>query len=376
MAYLSDLMYRSNKNYKHEPNYTAGGIQMNLTDKTQTKILQVILLFTFIFLLFHQTVLHAQSLDIPSKKWGISFGNSRRFTGLRFNFRDSRVDKITGINITLWQPKQDNEWSRVEGISLGLIPGAGHLRGLQIGALGIMAIEDAKGINIGGLGIGSGGDMTGINIGGLGAGSGGDMKGLNIGGLGMGAGGNLEGINIGGLGVGAGEDMKGLNIGVLGIGAGRDLYGINIGGLGAGAGENMAGLNFGVLGLGAGNNLVGITIAGFGAGAGGELKGLTICGFGAGAPAVKGITIAGFGVGGEHINGITMALGTILIQDDGEVKGFGASGFNYIKGTQNGLFIAVVNYAYHLKGVQIGLINIARNNPKGLKILPVFNAHF
>ena len=51
-------------------------------------------------------VLIAQSLDFPSKSWGISFGNSKTFTGLRFNFRDSRVEKITGVNSTrLGQPE-------------------------------------------------------------------------------------------------------------------------------------------------------------------------------------------------------------------------------------------------------------------------------
>ena len=46
----------------------------------------------------------AQSLDIPSKKWGLSFGNSKEFTGLRFNFRDHGVVRITGVNVTLWTP--------------------------------------------------------------------------------------------------------------------------------------------------------------------------------------------------------------------------------------------------------------------------------
>ena len=43
--------------------------------------------------------LTAQSLDIPSSRWGISFGNSKNFTGLRFNYRDRDVEEITGINM-------------------------------------------------------------------------------------------------------------------------------------------------------------------------------------------------------------------------------------------------------------------------------------
>ena len=43
---------------------------------------------------------------------------------------------------------------------------------------------------------------------------------------------------------------------------------------------------------------------------------------------------------------------------------------------QDGWTIGVVNYARDLRGVQIGLINIARSNPKGTRVLPLFNADF
>ena len=64
----------------------------------------------------------AQSLNIPSKKWGVSFGNSKDFTGLRFNFRDSRVERVTGVNFTLWMPRKDNKDAVVTGLSLGPHP--------------------------------------------------------------------------------------------------------------------------------------------------------------------------------------------------------------------------------------------------------------
>ncbi len=157
------------------------------------------------FLFTGSSPLSGQSLDIPSHRWGISFGNSREFTGLRFNFRDSRVRRISGINVTLWQPRKDNKEAVVSGISLGVIPGGGTLKGIQVGLLGIAAETKLSGISVGLLGLGSGGDISGINIGGLGAGAGEDVKGLNVGGLGVGAGEDLFGINIGGLGAGAGE---------------------------------------------------------------------------------------------------------------------------------------------------------------------------
>lgn len=56
--------------------------------------------------------LYAQSVDIPSKAWGVSFGNSKSFTGLRFNFRDNQVERVTGVNFTLWAPRKFNEDNR------------------------------------------------------------------------------------------------------------------------------------------------------------------------------------------------------------------------------------------------------------------------
>jgi hypothetical protein len=320
--------------------------------------------------------LFGQSFDIPNKKWGLSFGNSPEFTGLRFNFRDNQVRHIRGVNITLWQPRKDNKDSVIDGISFGLIPGGGTLRGVQIGILGASAEKMMSGINIGGLGVGCGGDVSGINIGGLGVGAGNDMIGINIGGLGMGAGKNLRGINIGGLGAGAGEDIIGVNIGGLGIGASRNAQGINIGGLGAGAGQDMIGINIGGLGLGAGRRLAGINISGFGAGAGQRLTGLTICGFAAGSTEVLGLTIGGFAVGGEFLKGIHLAGGMVHVVRGGQMVGFAASPFNYFRGSQNGLAIGIVNYAFRVKGVQIGLINFVRDNPKYLKVLPVMNTSF
>jgi hypothetical protein len=55
--------------------------------------------------------------------------------------------------------------------------------------------------------------------------------------------------------------------------------------------------------------------------------------------------------------------------------GFGLSAFNRIRGEQRGLAIGILNYTPNLHGVQIGLVNWAGNNPSGLKLLPIVNAH-
>jgi len=289
-------------------------------------------------------IILGQSLDIPSKKWGLSFGNSQEFSGLRFNFRDGGVRRVTGVNITLWQPRKDNQEAVIEGLSLGLIPGGAHLRGIQFGLLGMAVTKSGTGINLGGLGLGAGEDLRGINLGGIGAGAGGSMTGLNIGGIGIGAGHNVTGITIGGIGAGAGDNMTGINIAGLGLGAGERLSGINLSGLAAGAGERMAGL--------------------------------TVCGLAAGAKEIIGLTLGGLAVGGEILKGVHLAGGMVHVVKDGRLIGFAGSPFNYIRGSQTGLSIGIVNYAFHVNGLQLGLINIVRDNPRYLKVLPVFNTSF
>ena len=54
-------------------------------------------------------------------------------------------------------------------------------------------------------------------------------------------------------------------------------------------------------------------------------------------------------------------------------EGVGVSAFKQVLGHQTGLTIGVVNYAWSLSGVQLGLLNIVRDNPPGRKILPVIN---
>ena len=89
---------------------------------------------------------------------------------------------------------------------------------------------------------------------------------------------------------------------------------------------------------------------------------------------ISGLTIAGFHARGEQIKGITLALGWVKVEDN--LSGFSASAFNQIKGTQTGVTLGIVNVAYELNGVQIGLVNYVRDNPRYRKILPIINANF
>ena len=59
--------------------------------------------------------------------------------------------------------------------------------------------------------------------------------------------------------------------------------------------------------------------------------------------------------------------------ENGTQGGVGLAAVSYIQGTQRGLTIGVVNYTWVLDGLQVGVINIARDNPTGRKVLPIVN---
>ena len=61
----------------------------------------------------------AGSLDIPVHGYGLSFGNSTEFSGLRFNWRDHDLQRIDGITVSFWAPDK-HPTGTIRGLSLGL----------------------------------------------------------------------------------------------------------------------------------------------------------------------------------------------------------------------------------------------------------------
>lgn len=285
-----------------------------------------------------------RSLDLTVNHTGISIGDSREVNGLRINARDTRLKRVDGINLTFWKPAKSSHGT-VRGIALGApFTGGTRITGLAAGA-GIEAEESLRGISVALIGSGAGKDVRGIHLAGIGLGAGGDVRGIAVGGVGIGAGGSIRGLMVGGIGAGAGGDASGIVIGGIGAAAGGSLSGIAIGGIGVGAG--------------------------------GTLRGLAIGGIGVGAPTVQGIAIGGVGVGGHDLHGAFLAPITIKVDSDGVVRGMAISAFNDARtGTQRGLMIGMLNIATHLHGVQVGLLNIARGNPSGRRVLPIINWNF
>jgi hypothetical protein len=323
--------------------------------------------------------LRAQSLDLTINDYGLSIGDSRLVRGIRLNFRDRDLERVVGVNATIWTPHRDARGGMVDGLALGLpMTGARSIRGLGVGLLGVAADREFRGVGIAGGGVGTGGDARGILLGGFGVGAGRNVTGLTVGVFGAGAGGDISGITIGGFGAGAGGNVTGLTVGGFGVGSGGNVRGITIGGFGAGAGGDVTGFTFGGFGAGAGGDITGITIGGFGAGAGGTLRGLALGGIGVGAPRIRGVVVTAFGAGGHDVAGGVLAPVWFRITSDddgppGRVQGVTVSAFNQVQGHQYGLSLGLLNYAWELHGVQVGVLNYARNNRRGLRLLPLFN---
>jgi hypothetical protein len=318
---------------------------MNFCQSLQSALL----LFGGLFLCTME--LPAQGLNIPSRHYGISIGNSTRFNGLRLNFRDKNIEVINGINITVWTPRDmETTKGRVNGLAIGvpIAASSAQFNGISLAIAGAGAAGTTRGIHLAGVGVGAGVDVYGLNVAGIGVGAGGRIGGVTVAGIGIGGGGSLGGVHFAGIGIGSGQNVKGINLAGVGVGAGGDIAGLNIAGVGIGAGLSVKGLNVAGLGIG-----------------GLEVSGLSMAAYIRGEM-VKGLAVAPF------YHRVTAGVP----ENPASLRGVGISAFNNIQGQQRGLTIGVLNIADDLKGVQLGLINIARSNRKGLKVLPVFNTDF
>jgi hypothetical protein len=426
----------------------------------------------------------SKSLDFMTDDFGISFGNSKRVRGLRFNIRDEGVEEVKGLNLTFWKPGENPD-AVMKGLQLGIYgPAADELHFLSIGlaiveahslisgiAIGggeVVCKGTFSGISIGGItnlvgsmngitiagftnvsdgcvnGITAGGlvnvaegNMTGISlsglvnvaegrvsgitIGGLVNVSEGNMAGISLSSLANVAEGRASGITIGGLANVAEGGMRGISIGGLANVSEGGMRGISIGGLANVSSGDMSGISIGGLAVVADEGPIsGLTVGGLAVAAldapisgitasagsiwGDELSGITIGGIGnvsfddfeerridyAGirARSARWVTahgfdidieeeLMGFAASGIRINASRITgFASSLVVSSGETRGLSIGGVNYSSDLQVGLSIGIVNYTKHLNGLQIGLVNIARNKSKPFQILPILNAHF
>lgn len=254
---------------------------------------------------------NGNALNFPFKKYGISIGNSIEFNGLRLNFADRNVTRVNGINLTAWMGHYPNNYPIVNGISFGVFPIGSSMRGINVGLGGLIAPKA---------------DLDGISIAGIGGGSGKNNNGLAICGIYMIGGGNVNGLSLSGLVSyldGESSSVSGVTFSGVAVYAGQSVNGISLGG-----------------------SVISRKINGF-------------------SCAVAYLNAK------ETFRGIGITPGYIKA---GNYYGLSVSGYSRTA-LFHGLSISLYNRTDILHGVQLGIINYAGNNRKGLRILPLINAH-
>ena len=266
------------------------------------------------------------SLDLGVSEIGISVGSSPRWTGVRLNWSDRYLERINGLNLTLWKPG-DAVGGEVNGVALGILaPRAARLRGISLGLLGVLPERSAAGVTVGGLGVVSEGELQGLNLGLLGVVSEERAAGVNVAGLGIVAEGGALGVNLAGLGVVSEGRVAGINLAGLGVVSGRSISGVSVAGLGLVTEERL-----------------------------------------------RGASVAGLGsVAGRSIDGVAAALVKL---DTRDLNGVGIAAWNRVRGRQRGLTVGLFNHVEQLQGVSLGLLNYAGNNHGLARWTPILNLH-
>ncbi len=196
------------------------------------KIIVLLFIITTIHNLYAQDTLgNGKAFSLPSEKYGISFGNSYEFTGIRINLADENVREINGINITFWYKQAKNMNSEVNGLTLGILPACGSLQPVNLGLLGVGGAKNMYGLSITAGAAGAGGNIRGLALGGLfvwASGRNSDVSGINVAGLGVVGSSAVNGIAFGGIAVGSDGDINGVTSSVAYITSGATYRGIGI----------------------------------------------------------------------------------------------------------------------------------------------------
>jgi hypothetical protein len=325
----------------------------------------------------------AQSLDLTLGEYGLSFGNSKRTTGIRINVVDRDVERVRGLNLTLWTPGPNPE-AEYSGLALALIgTKAREINGVALSGIGINASERVRGLGAGILGVATS-DITGIALGAITVNVSDRLRGLSIGGLWTTPTTNADGIVIS-LGGAVAKELRGAAVGLLAMAEGEltglalgiggfyaaELHGIGLAGIGGG-GQRLRGIFVGGVGLGAGD-LDGIA-ASLGGIGGNTVDGLAVSGLGIGAgQRIRGVALTGLVNFAPEVTGITMGALNGFYIDRIDLEDF--LHFDMTNRRFTGLSIGLFNYSAELEGIQLGLLNYAANNPRWARLLPLVNVH-
>jgi hypothetical protein len=181
------------------------------------------------YLFAQDTLSNGKALNFPTRKYGISIGNSYEFTGIRINSADENVKRINGLNVTFWFKKEKNEDAVVNGIGVGVMQVAGIMQPINIGLLGLVA-KKMNGLSIGGFFIG-GGNINGLSVSGLATMAESEnsvISGISISGLCVGAEKAINGLAIGGLAAISNVSINGAALSLAYVGCGNNFKGVGV----------------------------------------------------------------------------------------------------------------------------------------------------
>ena len=61
-------------------------------------------------------------INLGVNNTGLSIGNSARWNGIRINFRDRGVQRLNGINLSIWKAANEaNRQARLYGLNVGIV---------------------------------------------------------------------------------------------------------------------------------------------------------------------------------------------------------------------------------------------------------------
>lgn len=263
---------------------------------------------------------------------------------------DRKVINVIALNVI------GGRAARLEGVEVSGIWGRyteGAI-GLQYAGFANVVEEQMQGIQMAGLANVVGSGLEGVQASGLGNIVGGSLLGVQLGGLVSIAGESAVGVQAGGLANIVGERGTVVQLGGLFNLVGEDGRGAQAGGLFNVVGEDGRMMQFGGIGNITGESLRGLQGAGI----------VNVVG-----ETVRGVQAAGIiNVAGETTRGLQAAgIGSVA---GGDLRGVQASGIlNVTGGTLRGVQASgVLNVAPVVRGVQLGVVNIADDYERGVPI--------
>jgi len=297
-----------------------------------------------------------RALNLGAGGVGVSIGNSREWTGLRLNASDHQVRQVNGVNLTVWKPKRNPRFE-MNGVAVGLLaPMARRINGVALGGLGVVGTDQVNGVAAAGLVTLAGQRLRGVGLGGLAVVGDHGIDGLAAAGLVTLSEGDVHGVTAAGLVSIVEGRHTGVSMGLVAAYTDGVLTGASVSALATAVKGESRGLVASALVV-----------------VGHRLNGVQAAGLAVLADSVTGVTVGGLGIEADRVRGVAVSAGRMRTS---AFDGLSVAGWNEVRGPQRGLTIGLFNYARELHGVQVGVLNYARNNPKGLRLLPIFNIRF